>query len=141
MKVPGSAAIEGFTIQPAKAECAFTDTKTGNSWHTGRLGMTDLWLKAAPEQWLLKELETYSRDIKTSFRRRGGVESVLMEGEFKPQGIHLKWGRIEAEAWIDPRDRRLYYCRQMIRKQEPDQRVPLEQLLTPAPEFTEVPGR
>jgi hypothetical protein len=61
---------------------------------------------------------------------------VWAEGAFKPGGMHIRNGRLEACAWICPEDGRLYHAAKRIRTSTPVEDTPLEQLLTAAPEFT-----
>lgn len=137
IKVPANATIESCSVQTARAELSFTDSKTGNTWQYKRLGLTPLWLKKPIEDWLSSSLRSFTRDLSVSRRRIGSVEIARAEGEFRPEGMHLRWGRIEARAWIDPVDGRLYCVRKMIRKAAAGGTdVSTDHLLAAAPEFT-----
>lgn len=136
MRLPPEAAFEGVTAQPAKVEFTFSDPKSGNSWRFGRLGMVPLWLKSDVETWLSSLLKTGTRNIRFTHRRDHATDVVHAEGEFTPEGLHLKRGKFEALAWIDPMDGRLYHVRKLIRRDSGASDLPAVKLLKAAPEFT-----
>lgn len=136
MRLPPEAAFEGVTVQPAKVEFSFTDPKTGNAWRFGRLGMVNLWLKSSLEDWFTTLLKPGTRNLRFSHRQIRNTDIIHAEGEFTPEGMHLRRGNIEAAAWVDPMDGRIYHARKLIRKLSNKRDVPLDALLHAAPEFT-----
>jgi len=136
MRLPPEAAFEGVTAQPAKVEFTFSDPKSGNSWRFGRFGMVNLWLRASLEDWFTALLKPGTRNLRFSHRQTHGADVVHAEGEFTPEGMHLRRGKIEAAAWINQMDGRIYHVKKLIRKKVDHHDVPLEKLLRAAPEFT-----
>jgi len=138
MTPPAGAMIESCTAQPARAECSFTDPKSGNTWLFTRLGMVRNWLHQDPGVWLAQQLKPWDvRDLRTAQSTgKGSTSVVTVTGLGKPLGFHLRRAPVEATAWIDPVDGRLYAVRQMIRRPWAVDMPPVADLLKAAPEFT-----
>jgi len=136
MAIPTIAALEGCTAQPARAQFTFSNPKTGSEWSFERLGMTAVWLKCDVETWLRGHIDKSTKALRITHSSRHGSDVVRAEGTYKPAGLHLRRGRLTAEAWLCPEDRRLYYACSRIRGNDPDDTRPIEQLLTAAPDFT-----
>jgi len=139
MHVAKSAALDGCTVQAANVTFEFTDPKSGNFWGMSRVGMVNDWLQASLEDTVKSGLRSNASDLRVSYRNRNGTEVIHHDGSFKPTGIHIKRGKLEAEAWIDPVDGRLYQIQKKIKKQDAAADLPIESLLCAAPEFTVVP--
>ncbi len=129
LRVPASAAFEGCTVLPARAEFAFTEPRSGNRWEFARLGMVHGWFNGNLDQWLLSALGKSVRDPRITRRDHHGVDLHLAEGAFKPQTIHLRHGQFQAAAWLDRTDGRIYCVKKFIRKEAPGTEIPAEQLL------------
>lgn len=119
VKVPPTAVFEGCTAQPARAEFAFSDPKTGNQWQFMRLGMVNSWFDGNLEHWLKKSLGRNIIEPRFTHRTRGNHELITAEGRYKPQTIHLRNGTFQAAAWIDDKDGRLYCAKVWQRKKLP----------------------
>ncbi|HMP88702.1 MAG TPA: hypothetical protein PJ991_00800 [Kiritimatiellia bacterium] len=133
---PATAAFDGCVAQPARTEFNFTNPKSGNKWNFSRYGMVKSWLFADVESWLKSRLQTDARDLRFYHKTMHAVDVVFAEGVFKPEGIHLHKGELQAAAWIAPEDGRLYQVTQRLRKKHPGEQLPVETLLISAPEFT-----
>jgi hypothetical protein len=139
MALPPIAALEGCTAQPARAQFSFSNPKTGSEWSFERLGMTASWLKHDLETWLRGHIDPSVNELRITHATRHGSDVVRAEGTYKPAGLHLKRGRLNAEAWLCPEDGRLYYVCSRIRGHDPSDARPIEHLLTAAPDFTPRP--
>lgn len=136
MALPTVAALEGCTAQPARAQFSFSNPKTGSEWSFERLGMTSSWLKCDLETWLRGHVDKSVKELRITHSTRHGSEVVRAEGTYKPAGIHLRRGRLSAEAWLSPEDGRLYYVCSRIRGANLTDARSIDQLLTAAPDFT-----
>lgn len=136
IRVPPGAAIEGCTAQPARTVFSFSNPKSGSQWTFERLGMTASWLRGSLEDWFRGTFGPDVRDLQVSRTTRDGRDVVQAEAGFKPSGLHLKHGRLQAEAWICPQDGRVYKVIARLRGRRTEEQVPAGQLLAAAPEFT-----
>jgi hypothetical protein len=134
--LPATAGLESCTAQSGRAEFTFANHKTNNAWQFARHGMVNTWLNSDLEQWLTNKLSPDARELRINRRKQRGLDMVWAEGAFKPGGMHIRNGRLEACAWICPEDGRLYHAAKRIRNSTQTEDTPLEQLLTAAPEFT-----
>jgi len=136
LNVPGVAALEGCTLQPAKASFSFSNPKTGTAWHFERLGMVPNWFTGDLPAWLTHHLGPGLRDLRLTTTTRNGHAAVLAEASFKPRALHLRRGHLAANAWIEPADGRLYAVTVRRRGQHPAEAAAPGDLLAAAPDFT-----
>lgn len=136
MRLPPTAIIEKCTAQPARTVFSFSNPKTGAIWEFSRLGMVKSWLKTDVENWLSRTLDADRSSLRFTHQQRHGADVVHASGTFKPAGLHLRRGKVESAAWICPEDGRLYHVAKRTRQTNPNDELPIDELLSAAPEFT-----
>jgi hypothetical protein len=136
LSVPGVAALEGCTLQPAKAAFSFSNPKTGTSWQFERLGMVPSWFDGDLPAWLTRHLGPDLRDLRLTTTTRNNHAVVHADASFKPRALHLRRGHLTATAWIEPADGRLYAATLRRRGQDAAEAAAPGDLLTAAPDFT-----
>lgn len=109
MVTPTTAILETAAILPAHAEMRFAGEHGRNRLVFSRRGMVKEWLRTTPGEWLECWVRDEGAGEGTARQREAGGHTIAQwQGRSKRQGLWrsaLPW---VAEAWICPRDRRLY---------------------------------
>lgn len=136
--VPVRAAISGCTAMPGLVDVHFNDPKTGNTLQFKRAGMLSAWFDGDIESWLKKTVGP-TRDPVVRRRTDHNQEFFLLEGSYKPEGLHIRKGQVNASAWLSRSDQRLYCALMRTRKPDLTRSDAPADLLRAAPEFMCVP--
>jgi hypothetical protein len=109
--VPGGHVPVRCTVEPAHARMAFADARGRGEHSFERRGLLDAWLRDPVEDWLRRQTPADVRGAActTDVMREHRVTRI--RGPRRPRGLagRLRRGRLYTdEAWICPRDGRLY---------------------------------
>lgn len=110
VQVPAGLEFSGANILPARAELMFISQREGSSWVFHRLGMLPLWLKESVEEYLRRMLSaSCAQDgLRIEQHTLQGHDIVTLAATETSAGLLLKRRQILAQAWICPKDGRLY---------------------------------
>lgn len=109
MYVPKDMPLAECTVLPANADMMFESAKLRVSQRFGRRGMVAEWLNGSVDDWMKTSLVSKAGSVLKQMRRDVRGHSVfLLSGQERSRRLFTRYYRLEAAAWICPRDKRLY---------------------------------
>lgn len=108
LRVPARLTLADCRVHTASAVMVFAGPRAPERWTFHRLGMVREWCRRPLAEWLAGQLPPQVVNSRTAVCERQGHTVVSAEGRYVPPGLLHRRGIYDTDAWICPRDGRLY---------------------------------
>ena len=111
MLVDSDKKLRKCKVDPANVEMVFSNGTPELEERFSRLGFVSEWMRKTVGEWLEKKNPEGLGEVRTNFENVGGHHIEKIQGRFPARGIRKLFGKKikwSAEAWICPKDGRLY---------------------------------